>query len=180
MRAAPKICCIGLAIAVLAPAEAANASTSASGNACQGAFGATSIFHDDMASANDSLSSSALFMCPISLGLGTADSYTFATAWLYYIDNSGTAEFDCYLTKATSNGSQYWSAPKWTYSIPGGAVNSTVSFVGANYLAWGGQNEISFMSPISHQDSFSFVCGVPPATSHSNGGRSFVVSYLLY
>lgn len=167
-------CACVLALTSIPAAAAYNHS---SGNACQGAFGSTSVFHDDLAAANASQSVSAVFACPINLGTLSPYAYMASNAYvLQYIDHSSTTNFSCYITKAYWNGDQYWSAGLYTCSTWGGCNDPTQSYTGANGLVWSG-SEITNVSEIDIESSVTVMCDVPPATNGYNSGRSFVVSY---
>jgi hypothetical protein len=165
---------------VLATSTARAAIVSAPGNSCQAGFNTGSVFHDDVGAENDNTGGTMSFMCPLAWGTTSSGTNSVSIGQLAYVDHSSSYNFSCYVTRTSQWGSQYWSVGKYTCSVAGGCADPTSSYTGVNYLIWFSNELGSNITTNYYSDGISFRCDVPRATSHTNSGRSGVLSYALY
>lgn len=144
------------------------------GNSCQPGFGGTSVFQDDYGMGNSLTGSTVSYICPVIMG---QYSISVISAGLRYADVTSTNTFACYMFHSDYNGGQWWSRTKYTCSTYGGCNDSTTSYTGTNSLSWSGADLPHGGSfTLYFNDNAGFRCDVPPATSGSWSGRSWIRS----
>jgi hypothetical protein len=151
----------------------------APGNTCQPAFGNTTVDQDDFGMGNQSTTSSNSYICPIPF-IPTSYVYNNVSSVTINVDDvSSTNEFSCYTFYNTPWGSEYWGSTRWACSTSGGCADPTTTFTGLNNINWSGGTLPSYVYSNGYVvwSNFGIKCTLPPATSSSWSGRSWIISY---
>jgi len=152
---------------------------SAPGNTCQPAFGNTTVDQDDFGVGNQSTSATNSYICPMPYSGNSYGYDNVADAHVYMFDASSTSEFRCYPFVNTPSGSQYWGNTRWACSTAGGCADTTTTFTGLTNISWNSSMLPYYIQIYGYEEdwNFGFRCDLPPATSTSWSGRSWIISY---
>jgi hypothetical protein len=151
------------------------------GNSCQAGFGNTIIDQDDYGVGNQDTTSAHSVLCPINVGSSSFYYATLSNVLLFYTDVTTTQPFWCYTYQNEINSGEWWGSTLFTCST-GGCPDSTTSFTGSNSLEWNGTTGFEFPQggstwTIYWLDNAGYRCNLPPATSTSWSGRSWITAH---
>ena len=171
---------LAVGIVLAAPNVALGAYAASPGNACQPGYGSTTIYQSETGAGNPSTTSTNYFVCPIILGVNDYSYLNVNSVYIYYVDTSSTSTFICHVQHTTRSGSLYIGTDKYSCGTNGGCTAATqnTSWTGTNWMYWTGSS-LPHGAAFSYSagDNASIRCDLPPATSGSESGCSWLRGY---